>query len=122
MFGIILGNQQNSEYLMLTVRKQVTCVCKKGILYQPHERIESIGGYHCGRVWRLKEEVAINNIKQGIEEYFILSANNRELNIVVAVYDNKEYLKTETDNDSPDNLLGLPQFFEVAITDYVNRN
>ena len=58
----------------------------------------------------LSLDEVINNIKSGAEGYFILTVSNRELNIILADFEGKEYLKTETDLDSPDNLLGLPSF------------
>lgn len=93
------------------VRKLVTCVSEKGISWKPHERIVCIGGYHNEALWTLSVNEAIKNIKSGAEQYFILSGNNKELNIIVADYKGYQYLKTETDLDSPDNLLGLPSFY-----------
>jgi len=105
----------------MATRKLVTCIGKKDIFHPPFERIESIGGYYHGMPWKLTVEMAIKNIKKKTEEYFILSVSKKELNIIVATYKNMEYLKTETDNDSPDNLLGLPQFFENAIINHLPK-
>ena len=107
---------------MATTRKLVTCVSKKDFSYQPHERIESIGGFCDGIPWNLTTEEAIRNIKKGAEQYFMLSAGKTELKIVIATCQNKEFLKTETDLDTPDNLLGLPQFFEIEAINYFANN
>ncbi|HTD40126.1 MAG TPA: DUF3892 domain-containing protein [Mucilaginibacter sp.] len=108
--------------MSITVRKVVTCISEKGISCKPQERITCIGGYDDGSLWILSVNQAIANIKSGAEEYFILSANNRELNIVVADCEGKQYLKTETDLDSPDNLLGLPSFYGSVIRPYFTKN
>jgi hypothetical protein len=92
------------------VRKLVTCVREKGISYKPHDRITGIGGYYHQHLWMQSVDQVINNIKSGAEGYFMLTVSNRELNIILADFEGKEYLKTETDFDSPDNLLGLPSF------------
>lgn len=107
--------------MSIPVRKLVTCVVEKGISYKPYERITRIGGYSRQGLWVLNVEEAINNIKSGTEGYFILTANNKELNIILADFAGKEYLKTETDHDSPDNLLGLPSFYGNALINHIAR-
>ena len=96
------------------MRKLVTYISEKGNSYLPHERILCIGGYCQQGLWIRNLDEAINNIKSGAEGYFILTISNKELNIILADFEGKEYLKTETDQDSPDNLLGLPPFYKSA--------
>ena len=107
--------------MSIPVRKLVSCVSEKGISWKPHERVIGIGGIHNDELWTLNVNEVINNIKSGTEKYYILSANDRELDIVVANFNGQEYLKTETDLDSPDNLLGLPSFYGNALMNYFNK-
>jgi hypothetical protein len=116
LYKVNLYYQQVSAIVSTPVRKLVSCVSEKGISYRPQERIISIGGYTQRGLWVLNVGEAINNIKSGAEGYFILTVSNRELNIILADFEGKEYLKTETDLDSPDNLLGLPPFYGSALT------
>lgn len=84
--------------------REVSCINKRGDHYNPHERIQNIGGYG----WKHSESDAIRWIKSGTESYFV-STGGRTVRVVVAVHQGREYLKTEADNYSPDNLLALPE-------------
>ena len=84
--------------------KQVTCIRKRGNHYNPHERIERIGGSG----WSESEDVAIRKIEAGTESYYT-HVNGRQANVIVASYSGRKYLKTENDGYSPDNLLSLPE-------------
>jgi hypothetical protein len=43
---------------------QISCINKRQH-YNPHERIESVGGMHAGKPWKLTETEAIAGIKEG---------------------------------------------------------
>lgn len=92
----------------MPVRKQVQCINKKGSHYNAHERIENLGGIHGGLRWNISEARAILNIKSQAEEYFV-SVNGRSVNVIIATYIGREYLKTEEDGYAPNNLLSLPE-------------
>jgi hypothetical protein len=83
---------------------QVTCITKRGGHYNPHERIQAIGGSG----WRKSEEEALRDIEQGTNS-FSVSAGGRSVRVIVATHNGRKYLKTEADGYSPDNLLALPE-------------
>ena len=83
---------------------QVTCINKRGGHYNPHERIQAIGGYG----WKHTEDEAIRNIDHGIHSYTV-TVGLRTVRVVVAFHNFHRYLKTENDGYSPDNLLSLPE-------------
>jgi hypothetical protein len=83
---------------------QVTCIRKRGNHYDPHERIEGIGGTG----WYKPEDQAIREIEQGTNEFFV-SVGGRSVRVIVALHNGRKYLKTEADGYSPDNLLALPE-------------
>jgi hypothetical protein len=93
----------------MATKRRVTCVIKKSIYNEPHERIEGIGGDYLGVPWMLPQTLVIHYIKRKIEAYYI-SVNNKAIKIIIAYHNGREYLKTETDGYSPDNLLALPEF------------
>jgi hypothetical protein len=106
----------------MPARRLVTYVSKRSIYNDSHGRIKNIGGYYLGWPWMFSEDIAIYYIKKKIEEYFILSVANRELEIIVAIYNGEEYLKTETDGYSPDNLLALPEFSRELLVESLSKN
>jgi hypothetical protein len=52
--------------------------------------------------------VAIANVKRDSTSYYV-SAGGRTVWVVVAKHNGREYLKTQADGYSPDNLLSLPE-------------
>jgi hypothetical protein len=90
---------------MATESYQVTCITKRGGHYNPHERIEGIGGYSA-KQWWLSEDEAIRAIKDRKYAFYV-SVNGKSVWVVVANHHGREYLKTEPDNYAPDNLLNL---------------
>lgn len=87
-------------------RFQVTCINKRGGHFNPHERIEYIGN-QTGN-WKLSEADAIRRIEGRSDSFFTL-VNGREAEVIVAVHNGREYLKTTADGYSPDNLLSLAE-------------
>lgn len=83
---------------------QVTCINKRPSHYDPHERIQAIGGAG----WKHTEEQAIRNVTADPNAY-VVSAGGRTVRVVVAAHNGRNYLKTEADGYSPDNLLALPE-------------
>lgn len=82
---------------------QVTCITKRGSHYDPHERIQAIGGAG----WYHSEDEAISNIERGIHSYYV--SVSRTVAVIVATHNGRKYLKTTADGYSPDNLLALPE-------------
>jgi len=93
----------------MATRYQVKCINKKGNHYDAHERISHIGGTHSdGTRWRLLEDEAVRAIEDKRYEFYV-AAGGRSVNVIVASYHGRKYLRTETDGYSPDNLLSLPE-------------
>ncbi len=84
-------------------RLQVTCIHKTN-RYNPHERIEMIGGSG----WKCTEQEAIQYIKRGQHSFYV-SRGGAVADVIIAIHLGREYLKTRPDGLSPDNLLSLPE-------------
>ena len=95
-------------------RFQVTCINKRGGHFNPHERIEYFGNQAAN--WKLSEPNAIGRIK-GRNDSFYTLVNGREAEVIVAVHNGREYLKTTADGYSPDNLLSLAECRGCEIKD-----
>jgi len=86
------------------MRRQVTRINKRPSHYDPHERVQNIGGDG----WRHSETDAIRWIKARQESYYV-SVGGRPTDVIVAVHQGREYLKTTADSYAPNNLLALPE-------------
>jgi hypothetical protein len=60
---------------------QISCI-NKHQHHNPHERIQSVGGMHGGKPWKLTEEEAIAGIKQG-KWNFYTSVSGRSVWVVI---------------------------------------
>lgn len=90
------------------MNKEVTCIAKRGDHYNPHERIQGIGGRRAiGVRWWRSEDDAIRDIESGSESYYV-SVNGKSVSVKVAEHSGRKYLKTIADGYKPDNLLALP--------------
>jgi hypothetical protein len=89
----------------MPTRVQIQCVTKRD-RQNPHERIEAVGGVHDSKPWYLPEAQAIAGIKNGTYSFYT-SVNGRTVDVVVAVHEGREYLKTVADGYAPNNLLSL---------------
>lgn len=87
---------------------QVGCI-NKTHRSEPHERIRAIGGVADGSRWKLREEQAIQEIRNGRYAFFVERPVGVRIAVIVATHVGREYLKTEADGLQPDNLLALPE-------------
>lgn len=90
-------------------RHEIRCV-KKTNRFDPHERIEQIGGMNAdGGSWRLPQQGAIDGIEAGKWSFFV-KVGGKSVDVIVANsrYGHK-YIKTVADGDQPNNLLSLPE-------------
>jgi len=85
---------------------RVTCKEKHSLF----ERVVSIGCVEVDTGFRRRftEEEAINRIKQGIDKFYVEKPEGHRVWLIVAEREGREYLKTETDGEKPDNLLSQP--------------
>lgn len=87
---------------------KVDCVIRTDRV-SPHHRIRAIGGSgRDGNPWRLSEEAAIAAIENERATFYVEWPRGRRLDVVVGQGLGKTYLKTESDGETPDGLLGLP--------------
>ena len=87
---------------------QVQCINKTD-RYDPHERIQYIGGMRSDGVrWKRSQQQAITDIESGIYAYFV-SVGGHSVWVIVAIHMGNKYLKTQNDGLHPNNLLSLPE-------------
>jgi hypothetical protein len=92
----------------MTQRVRIMCIVKRGGHYNPHERIEYVGGVNAdGSRWKLSEAQAIDGVHTGKWDFYVHNGG-REVDVVVARLNGREYLKTRNDHYLWDNLLQLP--------------
>jgi len=88
-------------------RRTVTFV-QKAYSYDPHERIDSIGGLNSDKSrWKLSQQAAIAAIEGGLDEFFV-TTSDKMVKIVVMNHSGQKYLQSEGDGKAPDFLLALP--------------
>lgn len=91
---------------------QVSCIRKRGDHYNPHERIEGLGGIHGGVRWYMPENDIIAELKKPDPPRrwnFYTEVNGVRARVVVAQHNGRDYLKTEPDKYPANNLLHLPE-------------
>ena len=94
-----------AERSRLSIR--IDCVTRTDRV-SPHHRIRAIGGRgRDGKRWRLSEEAAIAAIENERATFYVEWPPGHRLDIVVGQGLGKRYLKTESDVESPDILLGM---------------
>lgn len=86
---------------------QIMCINKSNRM-SAHERITHVGGT-TPQPWKITQPDAIAHIKSG-QWQFYTSVNGKSVWIIVAKSaQGHEYLKTENDDEHPNNLLSLPE-------------
>jgi hypothetical protein len=90
------------------IQRRTVSFVQKAYSYDPHERIESIGGFNSDKSrWKLSQPAAIAAIEGGLDEFFVPTPE-RLVKVVVMSHSGQKYLKTEADGKGPDCLLALP--------------
>ena len=86
----------------------VTCITKRGGHYAPHERISHIGFATTNGTERFTSDQAIGCIRRGQHQFYVDSGGHTTW-LRVASRNGRDYLKTDADGVTPDNLLALPE-------------
>jgi hypothetical protein len=87
---------------------RVECVVRTDRV-SPHHRIRAIGGRtRDGESWRLSEEAAIAAIENERATFYVEWPKGHRIDLVVGQGLGKTYLKGETDGETPNVLLSLP--------------
>lgn len=92
---------------LMATNLQVFCINKTN-RYNPHERIQNIGGVNGGSRWKHTQQQAIAYIEAGVYQYYV-SVGGATAWVIVAVHNGNKYLRTEGDSLLRDNLLSLPE-------------
>ena len=93
----------------MAIKREIKCI-NKNDRQSPYERISSIGGVNADATrWKLSLEQAITGIEQGQWSFYV-TKNGATVNVIVAIAaSGRKYLKTENDDQEPNNLLSLPE-------------
>ena len=92
----------------LPMSRRVMCITKRGDHYNPHERIQGIGGVIEGAQWWRAENDAIRDVEIDSTAYYV-SLDGRSVWVIVATRNGRKYLTTVADGATCDNLLRLPE-------------
>jgi hypothetical protein len=84
--------------------KQVTCINKRGDHYKPHERINHIGGGG----WKVTQAEGIADVKADSTACYV-SSTAGSVYLIVRQHNGNDYLTTEADGATQNNLLSLPE-------------
>jgi len=105
----LLAHPPNERFPMARpVNRRTVSFTQKAYSYDPHERIELIGGINPDKSrWKLSQQVAISAIEAGTDEFVVIT-KDRTVKVVVATYAGQRYLKTEHEEKGGDSLLALP--------------
>ena len=87
---------------------QIQCI-NKTPRFDPWDRIQCVGGINAdGGRWKLTLANAIDGIGRGQWRFWVAGNPSVWVEIAVSQWGN-EYLKTQADGVTPDNLLSLPE-------------
>jgi hypothetical protein len=86
-------------------RYQIRCI-NKANRTNPHERIVNVGGS-----WgKISSGEAIRRLKSRTDSFFVVDAAGREVDVIVKQSaSGNDYLTTEPDGTTQNNLLSLPE-------------
>lgn len=85
---------------------QISCIVKPD-RFNPHERIQIVGGWHGGKRWWLPLDLAIAGALNGTYRFYVAVNNISVWVEVEQPIGRHPYLKTVPDGTPLDNLLSL---------------
>lgn len=77
----------------MATRIQIQCITKRSSHYDPHTRIQGVGGVHNGQRWWMTEDDVIQHIDNGTFSFYV-NVNGRFVDVVVGARGGHRYLKT----------------------------
>jgi len=87
---------------------QIMCINKTNRLSR-HERISHVGGTNAdGSRWKLTEDAAIAGIRADTWKFWT-AGGGKSTWVIIMKHPIRDYLKTEADTTTQDNLLSLPE-------------
>jgi hypothetical protein len=93
----------------MAIALQVRCI-NRTTRTEPHERIQNVGGIAVDDSrWKLSESQAIAEIKRRAYAFYVDVPLGHRVEVIIATRLGREYLKTRSDGEQPDNLLALPE-------------
>lgn len=101
-FKLMIGNND------MPTTVEITCI-NKFDRHNPYERITHVGGGFGPNRWRFDLDEAIDAIKTGQYKFYVeVEGEHVWVEIATSPHGN-DYLKTEADDNEPNNLLSLPE-------------
>jgi len=92
----------------MAISVEIKCINKTS-RQSRHERISHVGGVNAdGSRWRLTEDAAIAGIRGG-QYSFWTKGGGETTRVIIVKHAIRDYLKTEADTTTKDNLLHLPE-------------
>lgn len=94
----------------MAIEVQIKCINKTD-RYNPHERIQAIGGWPGATTptWKRSQAQAIIDIESDTYRYWVQTPTTDKVYIIVAKHNGNKYIKTTADGEHPNNLLSLPE-------------
>lgn len=90
----------------------VTCINKRPYHSDPHTRIEYIGTNELRDARAYSKKWAVNDVIVAIRRgdvFYSTDASGDIVKLVIATHNGREYVKTQSDDIQPDNLLSKPE-------------
>jgi len=88
---------------------QIQCINKHPTHTDRHRRIQNVGGINPdGTRWKLTEDAAIAGIRNGTYRFWT-AGGGQSTWVIIVRHPVRDYLKTEADTTTKDNLLSLPE-------------